>query len=234
MKRLLIISCLLLLGLQANAEFVTIETNVTMDNFWEKNGKDTHKVLMIAQKVINANKLPKRVNVMLYPAPKTPNACALYRDKTVYVYSGLLPYIDNDDEMGFILSHEMAHSMDHYDGPMKLVSMTFNSKEYENKADLIGIDMMVKSGFNPISAICVMNKISSESIWDTWIFASHPKGSVRLMNMYKYIYKKYPEALNSEMVKNVNYQNFTYSSKKEIEEFNQREKHRTENKTEDL
>ena len=52
--------------------------------------------------------------------------------------------------------------------------------------------------------------------------------------MYKYIYKKYPWALKSDMVKNVNYQNFTYSSAREIEEFNKIEKLRNDREIEAL
>ena len=68
--------------------------------------------------------------------------------------------------------------------------MSFNSKKYEYKADLKSVDYMVKAGYNPIYAITVGNKIFDEPLWDWGIVYSHPKGSKRLLEMYKYIYKK--------------------------------------------
>ena len=233
-KRCFIVFVFLVFGLSAKADFVQLDTDVDMNNFWGKLGKDTQKVLDVHSKILNTNKLNKHFSIVLYSAPKTINAEAHYMDKSIYVYTGILPYIDNDDELAFLISHEIAHCIDYYDGPLKLFTMKLNSKDYELKADLIGIDMMVKAGYNPIAAICIMNKLSGESVWDNWIFYSHPKGSTRMMNMYKYIYKKYPSALNSDMVQNINYQNFMYSSQKELNEFKLREKLRKNERSENL
>ncbi len=226
MKKFLILLTLLFVGLSASAEINEIETNVNMTNFWEKNGKSTQKVIEVGSKIINANKLDKRIPIMVAKDTKTANACAFMNPKLVVVYEGILPYIDNDDELAFIMGHETAHSLDAYDGPAKWITMQFNSKAYEYKADLIGIDLMARAGYNPIASITEMNKWMPESMFDYGIFTSHPKTSKRLFEMYKYIYKKYPSALNSDMVKNVNYQNFTYSAQKEIEDFQQDEKRR--------
>ncbi len=147
-------------------------------------------------------------------------------NKTVTVYYGILPYLDNDDELAALLGHEMCHALDGYGGFFKWADMALNSKEYETKADLVGIDLMVKAGYNPIAAITMANKWQPEDYWDFWVFTTHPKTSKRLMAMYKYIYVKYPWALKTDMVNNVNYENFTYSSHKEITVFLQEEKKR--------
>lgn len=233
MKRFLVTLGILLLGLSANADFIEVETNVNMDNFWDKSGKDVQKVIEVGTKVINANKLDKHVGFYMQRNANIPNAHATFSDKTVTVYTGLLPYIDNDDELAYIMGHEMAHCIDFYDGIFKVTAMKFNSKAYETKADLIGIDMMVKAGFNPIAAITITKKISGESVFDNWIFWNHPKASTRMTNMYKYIYRKYPWALSSEMTKNINYQNFTYNCEKSINEFKRAEKLRSK-KLEDI
>lgn len=233
MKKFLITLSVLLVGLGASAEFVELETNVNMANFWDKNGKDVQKITEVGSRIINANQLDKHVAIVRKRNLNTINAEAHYLDKTVYVYTGILPYFDNDDECAYVLSHEIAHCLDYYDGPLKVISMTFNGKEYETKADLVGIDLMAKAGYNPIAAITTTKKISGEYVLGNWIFFSHPKASVRMMNMYKYIYKKYPSYLNSEMAHNINYQNFTYSCEKEINEFKRNEKNRA-TKIEDL
>lgn len=234
MKKFLVLLFLLCISTRVYAESFESDQPNDMTHFWEHNGRYEQKVLDVGSKLINANKLDKRVAIYVKRDQKVMNANAHYMDKSVHIYTGILPYFDNDDELASVIGHEIAHCLDYYDGPLKLISMQLNSKEYESKADSIGIDMMVKAGYNPIAAICAMNKISGESVWDSWFLTSHPKGSVRLLNMYKYIYRKYPSALNSEMVHNVNYENFVNSQQKEINEFKQQEKIRSNKKIENL
>ncbi len=227
MKKILVICGLLLLGLSASAEEVLeIQTNVNMENYWKKTGLAQEKVLTVGEKIINANKLNKHIKIVVDKDTKTINAYATYNDKTVHVFTGILYYFDNDDELAYVLSHEMGHCLDFYRGPTSVVNLSFNKKAFETRADRTGIDLMTKAGYNPIAAITTTKKISGESVWDTWLFWDHPKGSTRMMDMYTYIYKKYPKYLESDMTQNVNYQNFLYSSQKEITEFQQKEKFR--------
>lgn len=226
MKKGLIVFGLLLFGLSAKADFLDNSNNVTMDNFWEKNGKAEEKIINVGSKIINANKLDKRIPFLVNRNQKTINAFSTPTDKKVIICTGILPYLDNYDELAFVMSHEIAHSLDAYDGLGKWVAMRLNSQQYEYKADLIGVDLMTKAGYNPVASIIVMNKFFPESTFDFGILSSHPKTSKRMFALYKYIYKKYPWALKTDMIHNVNYVNFTYSSEKEINAFNQREKER--------
>lgn len=232
MKKLLIILGLLCLGTMANADFEDVETNVNMANYWEKNGKSVQKITEIGTKIINANKLEKRVPIQLENTPKVINASSAPWNKTVKISSGILPYMDNDDEMAYVLGHEISHSIDSYGGFCKWFIVTFNLREYEYKADLIGIDLMVKAGYNPIAAITCANKWMGEDPFD--LFLTHPVTSKRLMAMYKYIYIKYPWALKTDMIHDVNYENFTYSSQKEINAFQQKQKERASKRVSDL
>ena len=234
MKKILALVCVFLLGLSANAVDVPMDVSdmiindgsITMENIWKKLGKREEKINLVGSKILNANKIPNRVNFVLARGNYTLNAATYYSTKTVKIYTGLFNYIDNDDELAAILSHEIAHDMDFYDGFGKLIVMKFNSKAYEYKADEIGIDYMVKAGYNPIAMITIMNKIGGESIFDWGTFTSHPKTSSRLMKDYEYIYKKYPSYLTSPMVKNIYYVNWTNTAQKDIQKFQQREKER--------
>lgn len=228
MKKFLILLGLLFIGLSVKADVLEVETIGDMNTFWERTGKYEQKVLEVGTKILHENKINKRVAFQMIRNHNTINACARYDNKVVYVYYGIIPYIDNDDELAALLGHEIAHSLDQYGGFFKWADMRLNSKEYEHKADLVGIDLMVKAGYNPIAAICMANKWMSEDYWDFWVFTTHPKTSKRLIAMYKYIYRKYPWALKTDMVHNVNYENFTYFSKKEINVFLQSEKERAE------
>ena len=234
MKKILALVCVFLLGLSANAvdvpmdfsDMIINDGSITMENIWKKLGKREEKINLVGSKILNANKIPNRVNFVLARGNYTLNAATYYSTKTVKIYTGLFNYIDNDDELAAILSHEIAHDMDFYDGFGKLIVMKFNSKAYEYKADEIGIDYMVKAGYNPIAMITIMNKIGGESIFDWGTFTSHPKTSSRLMKDYEYIYKKYPSFLTSPMVKNIYYVNWTNTAQKDIQKFQQREKER--------
>ena len=226
MKKIVITLLTLFLGVSANAEILEVEFNVNMNNFWEKTGKKEEKVVDIGTKLLNLNQIKKRVVFRTQKGKYIVNAQASFMYKEVLVYEGLLNYVDNDDELAAVIAHEMAHSMDYYDGFGKLIVMNFNRKSYEYKADLKGIDYMVKAGYNPLAMITVMNKISGESIWDWGILWTHPKTSKRLLADYEYIYKKYPQFLTSSMTKNVNYVNWVYTASKDIKDFQQKEHER--------
>ncbi len=224
MKRIIIALGLVFIGVAANAEILEMGSDITMANFWQRNGKEQQKIIEVGTKIVNLNKLDKRVPFILARTPNDVNAYSYRINKHVVISSGLLPYLDNDDELAAVMSHEIAHALDFYVGPMRWVEMKLNSKQYEYKADLVGIDLMVKAGYNPVAAITMANKWQPESSFDFGIFTSHPKTSKRIFAMYKYIYKKYPWALDSDMVKNVNYQNFLNSSARDIDEFKLQER----------
>lgn len=226
MKKLLVVLIVLMIGLQTKAEEVFVIKGVTMSNYWSKKGIDEQKVLSVGQKILIDNKIPHRVPIFVVNDKKVINASSNPYDKKVYIYTPMFLYMDNDDELAAILAHEIAHSVEAYGGIIKYISMQSNSKKYEQKADLNGIDYMVKAGYDPIAIITITNKIAGEPVWDWGFTYSHPKGSKRLLEMYKYIYVKYPHYLNSPLTKTNSYKNFEYSMLKEIKEFQQKQKRR--------
>lgn len=225
MKKILLLLGVLLIGSCTFAEEIVVIRGVNMDNFWKKKGIDEQKVILIGQKIMLDNKIAKRVPIWV-DNKKTINAYSRTYDKIVIIHEGMFFYIDNDDELAYVLSHEIAHSVEAYGGMMKYMAVNANSKKYEQKADLNGIDYMVNAGYDPIAAITMGNKIFAEPVCDWGFTSTHPKGSKRLMDMYKYIYVKYPNYLNSPLTKSPSYKNFEYSMAKEIREFQQKQKRR--------
>lgn len=226
MKKILVLLGVLLIGSCSFAEEILVIKNVNMSNFWRKKGIDEEKVLQVGQRIMISNRIPKRVPIFVDSHKDTINAYSSTYDKRVTIYAGMFLYMDNDDELAYILSHEIAHSVEAYGGMIKYLAINANSKKYEQKADLNGIDYMVKAGYDPIAAITMGNKIFEEPVWDWGFTYTHPKGSKRLLDMYKYIYVKYPQYLNSPYTQTASYKNFTYSMNKEIKEFQQKQKRR--------
>lgn len=224
MKKFLFLLCVLAIGVCAMAEDVYVIRGVNMDNFWKKKGIDEQKVLSVGQKIMIDNKIPKRVPIFVVNDRKVLNASSNPYDKKVSIYTPMFLYIDNDDELAYVLSHEIAHSVEAYGGMVKYIAMKSNSKKYEQKSDLTGIDYMVKAGYDPIASITLGNKIFGEPVSDWGFTYTHPKGSKRLIEMYKYIYVKYPQYLNSPLTKTPSYKNFEYSMSKEISAFQQKQK----------
>ncbi len=226
MKKILVLLGVLLIGSCSFAEEILVIKNVNMSNFWRKKDIDEEKVLQVGQRIMISNRIPKRVPIFVDSHKDTINAYSSTYDKRVTIYAGMFLYMDNDDELAYILSHEIAHSVEAYGGMIKYLAINANSKKYEQKADLTGIDYMVKAGYDPIAAITMGNKIFGEPVWDWGFTYTHPKGSKRLLDMYKYIYVKYPQYLNSPYTQTASYKNFTYSMNKEIKEFQQKQKRR--------
>lgn len=218
MKKILVLFFALFIGMCAHAEMMYVESNVNMDNFWEKTGKAEQKVTNVGYRLLVANDL-KRAPMSIFRLQNLLNAWSTVPTKDIQISLNFLNYIENDDELAAILGHEIAHSMEYYNGFIKIASMKINSKKYEFKADAKSIDYMVKAGYNPIAAITVINKITGEPLWDWGFTSTHPKGSRRILAMYKYIYLKYPQYLDSPMTKNPVYQNFLKAQDFEIKKF---------------
>lgn len=220
-KSIFLLALSLLLGTGAFAQDNYVITDIDMANFWTKTGKAQEKVTSVATRIMDKNKLDKRVPVFVVNKNNEPNAVTNKITKIIEVYSGLLSCVDNDDELAFVLGHEMAHAVEAYQGPFSIYYTFFNSKSYEFKSDLKSIDYMVNAGYDPIAAIIIGNKIFSEPYWD-W-GSSHPKGSKRLLAMYKYIYKKYPQYLTSTKTNSPYYKNFEYMFEEELKGFRHKE-----------
>ena len=133
MKKFLIILGVLLIGTCSFAEDVYLLKGVNLDNYWKKKGIDEEKVLTVGQKIMIDNKITKRAPIFVINDKKTLNAYSNIYYKTINIYTPLFLYMDNDSELAFVLSHEIAHTIEAYGGTMKYIAMTANSKNMNTK-----------------------------------------------------------------------------------------------------
>ena len=166
-------------------------------------------------KILNANEIDKHI-IFFYTTPKTVNAYTDYFDRHIEIARGMYMMLEDEDQLAAILSHEISHAIDSYDGPLRGYFSFLGSlcapKKYEYKSDKRAVDYMVNAGYHPVAAIVIMNKTTGQYRFD-WN-SSHPLTSRRMMEVYEYIYKKYPEYLvNNKYKTNIYYQNFLLTSK---------------------
>ena len=186
------------------------------------------KVNNIGTKIVLANDIDDFVRFSV-SRKESVNATASYQG-VVQVYKGLLEYVETEDELAYVLGHELGHIYKK-DSRTKLIRRGVElgalatgvvlasagnggarktgagliiagagsglaepklTKMQEARADLNGIDFMVKAGYNPLAAISMMNKILNRN-WD--IISDHPSGDKRMIAAYNYIASKYPKYL---------------------------------------
>ena len=168
--------------------------------------------------LLNASRIEKRLTFMAINRVYTRDIWADVSsvNRIVWVKPCIIPYIDSDDELAAVLSHEIAHGVDTYEGIFRgyisILNYWVSPNKYDLKADKLAVDYMVNAGYNPLALITIMNKIGKQYRYD--IFSNHTLMSRRMMLVYEYIYTKYPKVLiNNDYKDNVYYQNFLLTSR---------------------
>lgn len=165
-------------------------------------------------RLLNCSRYDQRIT-FYYTTDSKPAVKVSNRNKRITVTKGVMPYIDNEDEMAAVLSTAIAELMDVQSGFFRRFSISFSPRKYEIKADKKAVDLMVKAGYNPVALINLINKTDKEPCWFEYnIF--HHNGSERTAYIYHYIYEKYPTFIaKNEYFENEVYQNFLHTTKQE-------------------
>lgn len=183
--------------------------------------KITQKVDEIGFNILNSNGITKRM-VFNFDTHNVKNAVTMPTSREITMYKGLFNKLDSDDEIAAVLAHEISHGVDSYNGILRGTfsdwSYVFHPKKYEYKADKRAVDYMVNAGYNPVAFIVVMSRCFGQNRFD-W-HRTHPLSTRRMMEVYEYIYKKYPEFLaNNTYKNNIYYQNFLLTSQENRAKF---------------
>lgn len=140
-------------------------------------------------------------------------------DKEIYVYKGLLEFVDNDEELAGVIGHEMGHIINGHCAKQGVLGTAINvfanmmsknetvtaigttlaqsklSRNDEFEADITGVDLMTKAGYNPLAMVSLLNKISGDAYID--ILQTHPSGEKRILNVYNYTEYNYSSKLKN-------------------------------------
>lgn len=175
------------------------------------------QVTAIGTSLLTKNKLPNQVKFVVDETDDV-NAFANV-DGEIHVYTGLLKFVSDTNELAAVISHEMGHIVNHHvtkqntvntisstaianlglSGGVQTVANAANSmamlkmsrtEEYE--ADISGVDLMVNAGYNPLGMVSLLNSLDAGGN-TTDILSTHPSGDKRTMNAYNYICYTYPD-----------------------------------------
>jgi metalloendopeptidase OMA1, mitochondrial len=109
----------------------------------------------------------------------------------IFVFTGLLGVVQNDDQLAAVIAHEVAHALAHHVSERiarhehsggGLFSLGFD-REQESEADHIGIFLMTFAGYDPEQVIAFwqeMQSLGSRSIHLPEILSDHPSDARRL------------------------------------------------------
>jgi len=191
-------------------------------------------VLCIANKIIpqvKQNPDPTQWEVLVFEDEQA-NAFALPGNK-IGVYTGLLKYAKNQDQLASVMGHEVAHviakhgnervssqmatetglgiaaavlgSTQNENSAMILAGLGLGvqfgitlpfSRKHESEADLIGLDLMAKAGFNPEESVTLWQNMAQAGSSPPEFLSTHPSGDTRI----KQLKERIPQA-------NISYQN---------------------------
>lgn len=206
MKKILGFLVALVLGFQLSAQAAT-----TTD--WT-NKANVERVNKIGKALLSKSNLPTKIEFKVMETDEI-NAFA-NADKQIYVYTGLLKFVNNDAELAGVIAHEIGHIVNNHVAKQNVIntvtstaiynanvdyrikaaanvtnnlSMLKMSRSEEYEADITGVDLMTKAGYNPLAMVSVLYKISGNYADFT---STHPSGDKRTMYIYDYISYTYP------------------------------------------
>lgn len=184
-------------------------------------------VLCIANKIIpqvSQNPNPKGWEVQVFEDAQA-NAFALPGYK-IGVYTGLLKYAKNQDQLATVMGHEVAHVIAKHgnervssqmateaglsiaaailgaeqndNNAMILAGLGLGvqfgitlpfSRKHESEADLIGLELMAKAGFNPEESVPLWINMSQSGATPPEFMSTHPSSDTRIKQLKERIPK---------------------------------------------
>ncbi|KAJ2805406.1 metalloendopeptidase [Coemansia guatemalensis] len=173
-------------------------------------------VRRVAMRIIQASKLEGDWEVHVIDSPEK-NAFVLPGGK-IFVFSGLLPLAANEDGLATVLAHEIAHQYARHSAEKlsaaRVLSLLYtlvaifvdpnaaqagravttllldlpNSRECEQEADQIGLQLMAAACYDPAQAIQLWQRMqNSERMAPPQLLNTHPSTQSRIENIRGWI-----------------------------------------------
>lgn len=198
-------------GMQKIDDFVTVQNYIDS----------------VGYSLLTSNKIDKR---MVFVYSEQDKKSYDLTDKTlsrrqILVYQNLIRHVADKNELAACLAVDVAKATLSYDGFARglvtAVQMKSAPKKYQLLYDKLAVDLMVGAGYNPVAMITYLNKVGDQK---RFAFAfTNNKTSVRLANIYEYVYTKYPQYLaKNSYLETDTYQHFLLSSENNRRKFQEK------------
>lgn len=220
MKKLLLSGIILMCLFSVMPVEATTTTTTAMKGSVQWNSETgLARVEKIGKNLLSKNSLPTQVKFSVVETDDV-NAFASGNNE-LCVYTGLLNYVQDDNELAGVIAHEIGHIINNHVAKQSIastistnliqksdlsdrvktsvaiannLSLLKMSRTQENEADVTGVDLMIKAGYNPLAMVSILYKISGTYID---ILQTHPSGDKRTMYIYDYLTYTYPDKLKS-------------------------------------
>lgn len=194
------------------------------EDFWAGKSKVSKRINKLGKDILKSNHIYKHLVFQVIKRTNVANAFAGTTSNEVLITSALLDYINSDDEVAAILSHEISHIVNGdgkrtgskvavlfplllveacvglYTAPLTSLILNNWSRKYEYEADLRGLDLMTKAGYDPYAMILAYNKFLANSEAGA-AYSTHPPTQDRIAYLYNFIQENYPQYKNSKFLK---------------------------------
>jgi hypothetical protein len=102
----------------------------------------------------------------------------------VFLTTGVLALLRNDDELAFLIAHEMAHNVLGHAAAMRsgTVENRRGVRRIESAADLLAGNLMIDSGYDPVVGAGVLRRIGAADL-GLRLFAKHEPAATRIAAM---------------------------------------------------
>jgi len=108
----------------------------------------------------------------------------------VFITTGLLSTVRKDDELAFIIAHEMAHNILHHAVVMRGGEVRHGLgrtlgrsgriiRETEREADALGGNLMLDAGFDPVAGAAILGRLGNGDL-GIELFAAHDSAGKRI------------------------------------------------------
>lgn len=182
--------------------------------------KNVSHLNTIGQNIIKANKMPSTVTFKVTDNENM-NTDIAATTQYVYIYSGDLKYVENDNELAAVVAHEIGHLVNGHNAKssilnnaissinpstttekgaatvslLKTISASKVSKDNDKEADITAVDLLSTAKYNPLALISVVYK--SDAAVSGGILDSNLSCEERIMNIYDYANYNYPATVKA-------------------------------------
>ncbi len=176
-----------------------------------------NRVAPVGAQIVKANSLPSTIKFKVVNGAADNSSATT--TNTIQVSSTDLSYTGNDNEVAYVVAHELGGIIADNVGKKKVrsffknlftrnlssdnvISTAMNSEYVTNKentkynkdADIMGIDLMINGGYNPLAGIVVLTKMPGSTLE---ILQGKPANSERAMYIYDYLTYNFPSKVKA-------------------------------------